>query len=305
MRRKKRLTNRQLIGLNLVLSFFVATATFSVYSIFSFDESIKDFVKADIVKEEMPTEEQEEVILQKEIDRGIQRYIQSMEEKRVSDQKEAYQREQAKRNNVPKSEKPNIELFVMSHCPYGTQIEKGFLPVIDLLGDKIDFNIKFVDYAMHDLKEINEEINQYCLMEQYPDKFLRYLKCFLSASNSNACLAELGLSIVDLENCSSSIDEKFNITENYNDRQMWHGSYPSFDIYKEDNMKYNVQGSPTLIINGQEMMTQRDPNSLLKTVCLAFSEVPVECKETLSSDPPSPGFGFGETTTQDSVDCAG
>ena len=38
---------------------------------------------------------------------------------------------------TPKKEKPEVELFVMSHCPFGTQIEKGMLPVARLLGDKI------------------------------------------------------------------------------------------------------------------------------------------------------------------------
>ena len=43
---------------------------------------------------------------------------------------------------VPKSDKPLVELFVMAYCPYGTQAEKGLIPVIELLGDKIDASIK-------------------------------------------------------------------------------------------------------------------------------------------------------------------
>lgn len=35
-----------------------------------------------------------------------------------------------------KSDKPKVELFVMSHCSYGTQIEKGIVPVAKLLRDK-------------------------------------------------------------------------------------------------------------------------------------------------------------------------
>lgn len=29
---------------------------------------------------------------------------------------------------VPKSDKPKVELFVMSYCPYGTQMEKSIYP---------------------------------------------------------------------------------------------------------------------------------------------------------------------------------
>jgi hypothetical protein len=50
---------------------------------------------------------------------------------------------------MEKREKPDVDVFVMSYCPFGTQIEKGLLPVWDLLGDKINLNIRFVDYAMH------------------------------------------------------------------------------------------------------------------------------------------------------------
>jgi len=53
-----------------------------------------------------------------------------------------------------KSDKPEVELFVMSYCPYGLQMERGILPVVEKLGDKIDFKIKFCDYAMHEKQEI-------------------------------------------------------------------------------------------------------------------------------------------------------
>jgi hypothetical protein len=33
--------------------------------------------------------------------------------------------------DIPKNDKPVVEAFVMSHCPYGTQIEKGLIPVVN------------------------------------------------------------------------------------------------------------------------------------------------------------------------------
>ena len=56
--------------------------------------------------------------------------------------------------NIPKSDKPNIELFVMSYCPFGTQIEKGIIPVLETLGSAIDFRLKFVNYTLHGKKRI-------------------------------------------------------------------------------------------------------------------------------------------------------
>jgi hypothetical protein len=39
---------------------------------------------------------------------------------------------------VPKTDKPVVELFVMAFCPYGVQAEKAMAPVVDLLGKKAD-----------------------------------------------------------------------------------------------------------------------------------------------------------------------
>jgi len=75
---------------------------------------------------------------------------------------------------MDKKDVPEVELFVMSHCPYGTQMEKGILPVVELLGDKIDFKIRFVYYAMHGEKEVNEEARQYCIQKEQKDKFISY-----------------------------------------------------------------------------------------------------------------------------------
>ncbi|NJP03992.1 hypothetical protein HC823_01895 [Candidatus Gracilibacteria bacterium] len=71
---------------------------------------------------------------------------------------------------MEKSDKPVIELFVMSHCPFGTQIEKGIIPVIEKLGDSVDFQLKFVDYAMHGKKELDEQLNQSCIKKEQPEK---------------------------------------------------------------------------------------------------------------------------------------
>ena len=75
------------------------------------------------------------------------------------------------------------------------------------------------------------------------------------------------------------------------------GSYPAFNIYKDDNAKYNVAGSPTLIINGAEAQSDRDSASLLKTICSAFNNAPKECDTKLSATAPSAGFGSGADTT--------
>jgi len=192
-----------------------------------------------------------------------------------------------------KSDKPKIELFVMSYCPFGTQIEKGMLPVLAALGNKIDFELKFCNYAMHGEKELAENLTQYCIQKEQPTKLDSYLKCFLEAGDSAACVGSTGLDKGKLDSCVTKTDTQYKVTDNFKNKVGYQGSYPGFDVYKADNLKYNVGGSPTLIINGEEIASGRDSASLLKTICSAFNNQPKECQTSLSSASPSAGFGSG------------
>lgn len=186
---------------------------------------------------------------------------------------------QAPPAEAPKSDKPIVELFVMSYCPYGTQIEKGMIPVLKTLGKKIDFKLKFVSYTLHGEKENAENLRQYCLDQEQNSKVVPYLACFIKSGDSAACLKSNGVDENKLASCLASAGKKFNVA----------GS--DFDIYQADNDKYGVQGSPTLVINGANIESGRDSANLLKTICSAFKTAPSECETELSSVSPAPGFG--------------
>ena len=198
-----------------------------------------------------------------------------------------------------KMEVPQVELFVMSHCPYGTQAEKGILPVVELLGEKIDFELKFVDYAMHGKTELDEQLRQYCIQEEQNEVFIEYLTCFLGEGDSDACDAEVSVDTEMLDACIASADEEFKITELYLDQTTWQGGrFPQFNTHKEENDKYGISGSPGLAVNGVKIDSfGRSPANLLGVVCMGFEEEPAECSTQLSTATPSAGFGFETTST--------
>jgi len=178
---------------------------------------------------------------------------------------------------LTKSDKPTVELFVMTHCPYGTQSEKGIIPAIQALGSKADATIRFVHYFMHGEKEELETYNQVCIREEQNAKFLTYLQCFLEDSNSARCLTKAGIDTAKLNSCLANNNTK---AKQY------------YEVDKTLSNKYGVQGSPTLIINGVEASSARDSASYLNTICGAFNTAPTaECSKQLSSASPSPGFG--------------
>jgi len=207
---------------------------------------------------------------------------------------------------VVKSDRPQIELFVMSHCPYGTQTEKGILPVIDLLGDKVDFEIKFVQYAMHGEKELKEQMRQVCMKQKDEKKFISYLGCFLEKGDEGIadCTKQAGFVETELTTCVEKVDKEYGIMKGFNDQSTWlGGSYPIFAVDQVEAEKYGVQGSPTLVINGAEVSSGRSPAALLSTICSAFNAEPEECKTALTTDTPSPGFGFGTNAGPTAAEC--
>ena len=206
-----------------------------------------------------------------------------------------------------KSDKPTVELFVMSHCPYGTQMEKGILPVVKTLGEKIDFDLKFVYYAMHGEKEVNEQLNQYCIQKEQEDKLSDYLYCFLGTTSGSevegaACLDEVGINKDMLATCTEAANTEFEATKNLEDQSSWlSGKYPLFDVDKADNEKYAIGGSPTLVINGEMVNSGRDSASIMAAICSAFNVAPEECKTVFEAGSPSPGFGWGTTAANNAA----
>jgi len=194
-------------------------------------------------------------------------------------------------SSVPKSDKPEVELFVMTHCPYGTQAEKGFVPVLKILESKnlADVSIKFVHYFLHKNpgEEPDETPIQICLREEQPDKFIPYLEEFLAEGDSKASRIAVGVDEDALQECISSgrADEYYAVDSALSE-------------------EYGVRGSPTLIINGAQSQAGRSEDAYLKGICSAFTEVPEIC-ETLELDAtnPAPGFGYGGSSAAAAAQC--
>ena len=193
--------------------------------------------------------------------------------------------QQPTQTEIPKSDKPTAELFIMTHCPYGTQAEKGFIPLLESF-DKADAQIKFVHYFMHEPEEA-ETSQQVCIREEQSDKFLPYLREFLKEGNSEAALAAANIDTVKMEICISS--------------------GKADEYYAEDSalsQQYGVQGSPTLVINGVIIQSGRDSASYLSAVCSAFNKAPEECETlTLSNTAPSPMWGWDESGSNTAAQC--
>lgn len=184
---------------------------------------------------------------------------------------------------VVKSDKPLVQLFVMTHCPYGTQAEKGFLPAMKALGEVADLEIRFVHYYMHTNNEEEVETpRQVCIREEQSDKFIPYLECFLGTTGTPA----------DALSCQEEVDvDAEALTECI-------ASGRADEYYAEDSRlseAAGVQGSPTLVVNGAIAQAGRSAQAYGDVTCSAFNNVPELCG-TVSLDATNPSAGFGYAT---------
>ena len=190
-----------------------------------------------------------------------------------------------------KTDRPQVELFVISYCPYGLQVQKALVPVAKLLKGKADITVRWVDYAMHGEKEILENINQYCLQQTQPEKYWPYLECFVANNDSQNCQQTAGVDTLTLRSCFEKTDGQYGLTKSFRDSGTWlNGQFPPFGIDTSKNKKYQVRGSPTIIINGQVASPPtRSAESVKQLICSSFINLPAECNQTLSTSEERPG----------------
>ncbi|MEM5836405.1 MAG: hypothetical protein QXK48_02055 [Candidatus Aenigmatarchaeota archaeon] len=189
---------------------------------------------------------------------------------------------------IPKTDRPEARVFVMSYCPFGLQFLKAYIPVMELLGNKADLYVNFVDYIMHGEKEMIENTRMYCIQKEQRDKFTSYLRCFVQSGDAEKCISEAKVDKAKLDACMEATDKQFNLTKLFKESG---ATYPPYPIDSELNDKYNVRGSPTFVVNGVTVSVNRAAESIKQTICSAFKTPPTECSQKLSTTTESPGIG--------------
>jgi len=196
----------------------------------------------------------------------------------------------------PKSDMPNVKMFVMAFCPYGEQAEDGMGPALEVIGEFVDFEPHFVIYnsygdngpnycieddsgrycSMHGTTELNEGLRQAVVWKYYPEKWWDYVnKINADCSNSNVetcwtgAAEAAGLSVSDIE--AKFEAEKFELAA---------AEYAL-------NVQFGVRGSPSIFVNDVKYAGARSPDAFKSGICSAFNTAPEECGETLAGAAPA------------------
>lgn len=191
-------------------------------------------------------------------------------------------------SEIPKTDKPTVELFVMSFCPYGVQAENAMKPAYDLLKNVTDFKVRFIVnvggnttssvQSLHGAAEAQEDLRQICIQKYYPDKYWDYLmeinkncySIYRDPTAMDACwkaaATKFGIDIKKIETCANSTE--------------------GLTLLKADEQiteRYGVSGSPTLIINGVQYSGSRTSEAYKQGICGAFNTAPAACGQSLGN----------------------
>lgn len=196
--------------------------------------------------------------------------------------------------SVPKSEVPKVDVFVMSYCPYGQQMQEILIPVYRLFGDKVNITVKFVNYIMHGEKEFWENTRQYCIQKIDKELYWNYLDCFLSTKNATKCMEQVGVNETSVSECINTTVEQYNLTYYLENKSTWlNGMFPRYPVYDKECEELGVRGSPTVFVNGVKYSGPRTSEAFKNFLCEAFVSEPSECNQTLSNTGAAPTGGCG------------
>jgi hypothetical protein len=188
--------------------------------------------------------------------------------------------QQPPKEEIPKTTKPTVELFVMSLCPYGIKAEKLIFPVVKSFGDKIDFRIKFIVTAkgdtlndvvsLHGIDEVREDARQVAIIKYYPDR----LPAYIDKLETNSCLVSCGAVKLDDYWKKSAKELRMDVKK----IESFAYGEAGMTVLKQDDAdtrKYEVNASPTLVINGvKSMAIYRGAKPLADAIRSAFINAP-------------------------------
>lgn len=191
--------------------------------------------------------------------------------------------------SIKKSDKPMLEAYVVARCPFGLQMQRIMAealkgaPALDqymkvrYMGS-VSSDGKTIT-AMHGEAEAAENLRQICIREEQPAKYWSYVSCQMKAANTEVtCEKSTGVDSAKLQACISDTSRGV--------------AFAKADFELQN--KYNVTGSPTMVLNDAEL-AEFDSNSkpifggrsadAIKTmVCNGFNAQPGFCSTKLNTE---------------------
>ena len=183
-------------------------------------------------------------------------------------------------SNIPKSDKPTVELFIWGYCPYGVQAQGPLAEVASLLKDNANFKAVLY-HDGHGAFETQQNKIQECIQEISPEKYWAYASGFVETIYPKCGVTR------DI-NCDKTESVKLMNSLSINSNGVLSCvSSKGESLIKEASARASelgVTGSPTLVINGVVANSARTADAYKEAVCSAFNNAPEACSTTLDNN---------------------
>jgi hypothetical protein len=184
--------------------------------------------------------------------------------------------------DIPTTDRPEVDLFVMSFCPYGNLAEETMYPVYELLKNDADINIHYVVNVQGDSisslrgqPEVDQNSREVCVSEIYgTDSMWEFMTAVNDTCGSDGACWEteansLGISSADISNC---VDNR---------------GFDLMALEAQKTSEFGANASPTLFVNGVKDNTNvykyGEPEAYKNMICSAFNEPPAVCDTVLEN----------------------
>ena len=196
--------------------------------------------------------------------------------------------------NIEKSDKPLLEAFVVSKCPFGLQMQRVLNEIVKNIPSLAgDVRIEYIGSvqgdkitSMHGDEEAQENLRQICLRDEQSNKYWEYVDCHIKKGDVGSCLTEIGADINELDGCMNDSSRGL--------------EYAKQDFVLQD--EYKVTGSPTLFLDSEKISEfdfgGRTAEAVKTLLCCGFNVQPDFCSQELTAE--SAASSFSETYSESS-----
>jgi hypothetical protein len=205
---------------------------------------------------------------------------------------------------IQKTDNPMLEAYVVSACPFGVQMQRAMADAINSVPDLAKYvKARYIGNvsedgknieAMHGAAEAAENLRQICIREEQPNKYWNYISCYIKAGEASSCEKTASVDSSALSGCVANSARGIAYAKK------------DFDL----NTKYNVEGSPTLILGesliDESMFGGRSSDGIKNIVCAAFNSKPAFCSQTLNTTEAAASFSEnyeGSDSSESTANC--
>lgn len=181
--------------------------------------------------------------------------------------------------------KQSLDLFVMSHCPYGTRAMLAVKEFADTFGKDAKIAVHYIGdeaggklSSMHGPDEVTDDLREVCAIQHYPkdQKFLEFLACRSKDLKADwkDCTGKNGIDAGVIQTCVDGEGQSLLAA--------------SFQVAKN----LAIQSSPTFLLNNRETFNAQDAAAIGAHYCKANPGLP-GCDKQLTATAPAQAPGGG------------